>query len=76
MKLRGWVETAGAFLSGLAFVLVLVWAHWIEALFGVNPDANSGALEAAMAVLARCATVTFSLLARWEWRKARSSHIQ
>lgn len=74
MKVRGWVETAGAFLSGLAFVLVLVWPDWIEALFGVDPDAGSGALEAAIAVLALCATVAFSLLARLEWRRARASH--
>lgn len=75
MKLRGWVETAGACLSGLLFVLVLAWPDWIEAAFGVDPDAGSGTLEAVIAVVALIATATFSLLARLEWRRARASRM-
>lgn len=72
MGMRGWAETAGAFLSASALVLLLVRPDWIEALLGVDPDQGSGALEAVIAVLALCATVTFSLMARWEWRRARA----
>ncbi|WP_256725804.1 ABC transporter permease [Streptomyces sp. IMTB 2501] len=69
MGVRGRVETAAAFLSALAFVLLLVRPGWIEALLGVDPDQGSGALEAFIAVFALCATVAFSLMARWEWRR-------
>jgi hypothetical protein len=37
-------------------VLTAAWPEWIEAIFGVEPDGGSGALEwALVAVLAVCA---------------------
>ncbi|MFI7407658.1 ABC transporter permease [Streptomyces sp. NPDC049627] len=71
VRMRAWVETVAAAICGILFVVTLVWRDWIERVFGVSPDLGSGALEWAIIVLALCATLAFSLLARSEWRRAR-----
>lgn len=70
VRLRGWIEAIAASLSGLLFLLTLVWPDWIESAFGVDPDQHSGALEWVVVAVALCATVVF-LLARTEYRRAR-----
>jgi hypothetical protein len=40
-----WVETCLAVVSGVFFVLTLLWQDWIEILLGVDPDNHSGSLE-------------------------------
>ncbi|WP_243769035.1 ABC transporter permease [Streptomyces cyanogenus] len=57
-------------ISGILFIVTLVWRDWIERVFGVEPDQGSGALEWAIVAVTLCATVVFSLLARSEWRRA------
>ncbi|PWJ05356.1 ABC transporter permease [Streptomyces sp. NWU49] len=59
-------------MCGLLFLVTLIWPDWIEAVFGVDPDQRSGALEWAIVAVALCATLTFSLLARSEYRGARA----
>ncbi|WP_223281054.1 ABC transporter permease [Streptomyces antnestii] len=59
-------------LCGLLFLVTLIWPNWIEAVFGVDPDQHSGALEWTVVAVALCATLTFSLLARGEFRRART----
>ncbi|MGV4891926.1 hypothetical protein ACSR0Z_36290 [Streptomyces viridosporus] len=59
-------------MCGLLFLVTLIWPDWIEAVFGVDPDQRSGALEWAIVAVALCATLTFSLLARSEYREARA----
>ncbi|MFF7946263.1 ABC transporter permease [Streptomyces griseorubiginosus] len=71
VRMRAWIETAAAAISGILFVITLIWRDWIERVFGVDPDMGSGALEWVIVALALCATVAFSLLARTEWRKIR-----
>ncbi|MFD9127414.1 ABC transporter permease [Kitasatospora sp. NPDC059571] len=66
---RFWVETALGGLSGLLFLLTLVWPQWIETLFGVDPDAGSGAAEWLVVALAAAVTATCLLGARIEWRR-------
>lgn len=70
-RTRAWIETIAAAISGILFIVTLVWRDWIERVFGVEPDQGSGALEWAIVALALCATVAFSLLARSEWRRVR-----
>ncbi|MFF2509240.1 ABC transporter permease [Streptomyces sp. NPDC058067] len=72
MRLRGRIESVAAGLCGLLFLVTLIWPNWIEAVFGVDPDQHSGALEWAVVAVALCATLTFSLLARGEFRRART----
>ncbi|MCZ0982128.1 ABC transporter permease [Streptomyces diastatochromogenes] len=72
VRLRGWIEAIAASLSGLLFLLTLVWPDWIEKVFEVDPDQHSGTLEWVVVGLAFCATVAFSLLARAEYRRARA----
>ncbi|MEX1654142.1 MULTISPECIES: hypothetical protein [Streptomyces] len=71
MRLRGRIETVAAGLCGLLFLVTLVRPDWIEEVFGVDPDQHSGVLEWVIVALALGATLTFSLLARGEYRRAR-----
>ncbi|MET7699604.1 MULTISPECIES: ABC transporter permease [unclassified Streptomyces] len=72
MRLRGRIEAVAAAVCGLLFLVTLIWPDWIEEVFGVDPDQHSGALEWAIVAVALLATVTFSLLARGEYRRART----
>ncbi|WP_405982418.1 ABC transporter permease [Streptomyces sp. NBC_00158] len=71
VRARGWIEAIAAALSGLLLLLTAIWPDWIESVFGVDPDQHSGALEWVIVGVALCATITFSLLARAEYRRAR-----
>jgi hypothetical protein len=57
-------------IAGIALVaigvLTIAWPDWIEELFGVDPDAGSGAVEAAIVVLSALAGAAF-------WSHRRSS---
>jgi hypothetical protein len=68
---RFWVEASLAGACVLAFALTLAWREWIEALFRVDPDAGSGALEWGIVSVLGLAAVAFSLVARTEWRRNR-----
>jgi hypothetical protein len=53
---RFWTEIGLGAASFVLLVLTAAWPEWIEAIFGVEPDGGSGALEwALVAVLALCA---------------------
>ncbi|MEU2062459.1 ABC transporter permease [Streptomyces sp. NPDC013455] len=70
VRARAWMEIVAATVSGILFIVTLLWRDWIERLFGVDPDMGSGALEWTIVLVALIATVGFSLLARSEWRRA------
>ncbi|MGW2377941.1 MULTISPECIES: ABC transporter permease [Kitasatospora] len=70
---RFWLETALGGLSGLLFLLTLVWPQWIEALLGVDPDAGSGAAEWLLVALTAAVTAACLLGARVEWRRAHQA---
>ncbi|MEU1232454.1 ABC transporter permease [Streptomyces sp. NPDC005828] len=69
VRRRFWAETALGTLSGLLFLVTLVWRDWIELLFGVEPDAGSGALEWLIVAVTALVTVLCALGARMEWRR-------
>jgi hypothetical protein len=69
VRMRFWIETALAVAAVALFLLTLVSREWIEEIFGVEPDAGSGALEWGIVAAFGVAAVLFGLLARTEWNK-------
>ncbi|WP_256252326.1 ABC transporter permease [Streptomyces sp. yr375] len=63
------METALGAVSGLLFLVTLIWRDWIELVFGVEPDAGSGAVEWLIVAVAALVTVLCVLGARAEWRR-------
>ena len=68
---RFWLELGLAGFSAFLLLLTLVTREWIEIVFRVDPDHGNGSLEWLIVVAALVATVTFSVLARLEWQRAR-----
>jgi hypothetical protein len=54
-------------------LLTLVWPDWIEGIFGVDPDAGSGAVEAAIVVVCALAAGALWLHRRVALRRAETS---
>jgi hypothetical protein len=69
MRLRFWIEAGLAVLTAVMFVVTLFSPEWIEEVFGVEPDAGSGALEWAIVIALGLATVGSAVLARFEWKR-------
>jgi hypothetical protein len=55
------LESALAIASGTLCVLTFVWRDWIEAVFRVDPDRHSGALEWAIVAVLVAAFATFTV---------------
>jgi hypothetical protein len=68
-RIRFWIEAALAAFSGFLFVLTGVMPDWIERVFGVEPDAGSGALEWGIVAFFALVTLVFVAVARREWRR-------
>jgi hypothetical protein len=74
-EMRGWawtrvcVEAALAAVAFGLFLLTLIWRDWIEAAFKVDPDGGSGAVEWVVVAVLLAAAVTFSMIARADWRR-------
>ena len=54
------IEAGAAVLSGLLAVLTAFVPDWVEAAFGVDPDAGSGSLEWAVVALAGLVAVVLA----------------
>ena len=67
---RFWAETASATGSLVLLVVTLIDQEWIEAVFGVDPDHGTGALEWTIVVSLALVAVTSAAVARAEWRRA------
>jgi hypothetical protein len=73
LRLRFWLEAGMATLTGILFVVTLVWRNWIEIVFGVEPDGGSGSLEWLILGVTLIVTIILFVLARYEWRIARTA---
>ena len=73
IRRRCWFEITCAVLALALALVTLIDAEWIEEIFGVDPDNGSGALEWLIVAVLAVATVTFSLMARAEWRKTATA---
>jgi hypothetical protein len=67
---RYWLELGLAAVTAFLAVLTLITAEWIEAIFGVDPDGGSGALEKGIVVGLALASIVCAMLARREARRA------
>ncbi|MFD8411633.1 ABC transporter permease [Streptomyces sp. HUAS TT3] len=67
---RFWAEVVLGGLAALLFLATLIRRDWIELLFGVEPDAGSGALEWLIVGVTALVTVLCAVGARTEWRRA------
>ena len=70
LRARFWWEVAVALASACLLVATVIWHTWIEVIFGVDPDQQSGALEWAIVLTLPLIAVTAGVLARQDWRRA------
>ncbi len=72
LRRRFWLETVIAIVASILFVITLVWHDWIEIIFKVDPDHGNGLLEWSIVGALLVVTIVLFILARYEWRKART----
>jgi len=70
-RVRGWfwLEASLAGLTGLMFILTLLWHDWLEA-FGLDPDRGDGTVEWLVVAGFLVCSVALSAGAIREWRRA------
>lgn len=73
---RFWVEVGLTSAFGVMLVVTLVNCEWIEAIFDVDPDGGSGALEWAIITGLAFAAIAAALLAHKEWQCSVSTAIR
>jgi hypothetical protein len=73
LRQRFWLETGMATITGILFVITLVWRDWIEIVIGVDPDQGNGTLEWLMVGALLIVTITLFTLASYEWRRTRAA---
>jgi len=56
-------------LAAALALLTIISREWIELLFGVDPDAGSGAFEWAIVAGLAVGAVALALVARWERKR-------
>lgn len=73
MRLRFWLEIGMATVTGILFVITLIWRDWIEIVFNVSLDNGSGSFEWSIVGVLLVLTIALSVLARYEWRRAQAT---
>jgi len=73
LRFRFWLETGMAAITGILFVITLIWRNWIELIFNVELDEGNGSLEWLIVGVLFVITLVLFALARNEWRIARTA---
>ena len=73
MRFRFWLEIGMASVTGILFMITLIWRNWIEMVFNVSLDNGDGSLEWLTVGVLLVVTITLSVLARYEWRRAQAT---
>jgi len=73
MRFRFWLEIGMATITGFLFVVTIIWRDWIEMVFHVSLDNGNGSLEWLTVVVLLAVTITLSVLARYEWLRAKTA---
>jgi hypothetical protein len=73
MRLRFWFEAGMATISSILLVITLLWEDWIEIVFGISPDGGDGSLERWLVGTLLVVTIMLFVMARNEWRRARTT---
>lgn len=71
LRVRFWVESVFASVTGVLAVVTIFWHDWIEAVFWVDPDHGNGSAEWLVVLTLAVVTVALAVVARHEWRRAR-----
>lgn len=74
-RLRFWLETALALITGALCVITFIWNDWIELVFHIDPDSGNGSFEWFIVGALLVITIALIVLARYEWRRARVQSI-
>jgi hypothetical protein len=73
LRLRFWLETGLAIVTGILLVITLVWHDWIEIIFNIDPDQRSGLLEWSIVGALLVVTIILFILASYELRRTRAA---
>lgn len=65
-----WLETVVASITGILFVVTLIWRDWAEIIFNVDPDQGNGSFEWMVVGALLVVTLVLFFLAGYEWRRA------
>jgi len=76
LRVQFWLETIAGSVTGLMFLVTVLWRDWIEGLFGWDPDQHSGAVEWLVVGGLLIVTVALFSAARVEWRRAAATAAQ
>jgi hypothetical protein len=68
LGIRFWLESTAAGVAAGLGVVTLLWRDWIEAVFGIDPDHGSGAVEWLIVMALSAVAVLLGWTARLEWR--------
>lgn len=65
-----WFEASVASITGILFVITLVWRDWAEVIFHIDPDQGNGSFEWLIVGGLLVVTLILFVLAGYEWRRA------
>jgi hypothetical protein len=73
LRFRFWLETGMATITGILFVITLIWPDWVEMVFHVGLDNGNGSFERLIVGFFFVVTATLIFFGSYEWRMARTT---